>query len=440
MEVKQTKHKALKLVLGILLAAALAVGLYFGIKALNGKDSGEQPSTQPVTTGETGAVDPTATEPEPDPAYDPVRTKEVYTDENLTADDPRLDTVVAECGDYTLTSRQAQVLYFMQYYNLQSYYGGMISMLGLDSTKPLYEQSSLIPGLSWEQAFLFGGVSQNLGLTEGDIPAFQVLAALASKANAEGVSLSAEEEASFEEFLTQMNDMAVTYGFTGADEMLQADMGVSVTLEDYVAFQRLYSLAVTYDSVMAQDMEPSEEEILAYYEANPDSFADIDPEDFGVNVRHILILSDRDGDEEATDQEKAEAKAQAEALLEEFLRDPTEERFAAMANEHSEDPGSNTNGGLYEGVTQGQMVPTFNDWCFDGARQPGDTGIVETDYGFHVMYFSGTELSWKSAARDALRTEQAKTLLDSICAEYPLTVRYEDVVLAPLPLATAEAE
>ena len=36
------------------------------------------------------------------------------------------------------------------------------------------------------------------------------------------------------------------------------------------------------------------------------------------------------------------------------------------------------------------MVATFNDWCFDSARKPGDTGIVETNYGYHVMYFVGT--------------------------------------------------
>ena len=35
------------------------------------------------------------------------------------------------------------------------------------------------------------------------------------------------------------------------------------------------------------------------------------------------------------------------------------------------------------------MVTNFNDWCFDEARQPGDHGIVETEYGYHIMYFVG---------------------------------------------------
>ena len=35
------------------------------------------------------------------------------------------------------------------------------------------------------------------------------------------------------------------------------------------------------------------------------------------------------------------------------------------------------------------MVANFNDWCFDADRKAGDTGIVESTYGYHVMYFVG---------------------------------------------------
>ena len=104
------------------------------------------------------------------------------------------------------------------------------------------------------------------------------------------------------------------------------------------------------------------------------------------NVRHILIGLDDTTDTAAME----EAKAEAEALLAEFLAgNATEEDFAALANEKSTDTGSNTNGGLYENITPGSMADTFDAWCFDETRQPGDTGIVETQYGYHIMYFSG---------------------------------------------------
>ena len=88
---------------------------------------------------------------------------------------------------------------------------------------------------------------------------------------------------------------------------------------------------------------------------------------------------------------KAEAEQKAQDILDEWKAGAaTEDSFAELANEYSQDPGSNTTGGLYEQVYQGQMVTEFNDWCFDPARQSGDTGIIYSDLtGYHVMYFVG---------------------------------------------------
>ena len=85
----------------------------------------------------------------------------------------------------------------------------------------------------------------------------------------------------------------------------------------------------------------------------------------------------------------------------------TEDAFAELANEYSEDAGSNTTGGLYEGIYKGEMVTEFNDFCFAEGRQPGDTGIVygqSSSYeGYHLIYFVGTgELHSNELARDAL--------------------------------------
>ena len=79
---------------------------------------------------------------------------------------------------------------------------------------------------------------------------------------------------------------------------------------------------------------------------------------------------------------KAGKKQEAENALQAWKDgDATEESFAALANKLSEDPGSNTNGGLYKQVYKGQMVSEFNDWCFDESRKAGDTGIVANDAG-----------------------------------------------------------
>lgn len=113
------------------------------------------------------------------------------------------------------------------------------------------------------------------------------------------------------------------------------------------------------------------------------------------NVRHILVsfeggTTDENGNTTYSDEEKAAAKDKAEELLKQWQAgDATEDSFAALATENSTDTGSVENGGLYEDIYPGQMVTAFNDWCFDDSRKPGDTGIVETNYGYHVMYFVG---------------------------------------------------
>lgn len=104
-----------------------------------------------------------------------------------------------------------------------------------------------------------------------------------------------------------------------------------------------------------------------------------------IDVRHILIEPEED-----TEEAWAAALAEAESILEEWKSgDATEDSFATLANTHSDDTGSNTAGGLYENVYVGQMVTEFNDWCFDSSRKAGDTDIVETSYGYHIMYFVG---------------------------------------------------
>ena len=50
------------------------------------------------------------------------------------------------------------------------------------------------------------------------------------------------------------------------------------------------------------------------------------------------------------------------------------------------------------------MVAEFNDWCFDPARQAGDTGIIHNDStGYHVMYFVGYDKPyWQIRVTNAL--------------------------------------
>ncbi len=162
-----------------------------------------------------------------------------------------------------------------------------------------------------------------------------------------------------------------------------------------------------------------------------------------VDVRHILIKAETtsaspspSADPSAspstattalpTAEQLAAAKAKAEDLLAQWKAgDATSDSFAALANANSEDPGSNTKGGLYEGVTRGQMIASFSDWCFADGRKAGDTGIVEnTDssgnvVGYHVMYLEKLgEVRWKYQANSDLATADYNTWYNGLEFSY----------------------
>ena len=155
-----------------------------------------------------------------------------------------------------------------------------------------------------------------------------------------------------------------------------------------------------------------------------------------VDVRHILIQFDTTTDESGntvalTSAEKEAYYQQAQAIYNQFLENPTEENFATLANNNSDDTGSNTNGGLYEDVHVGDMVTAFNDWCFDPSRKPGDSGIIETNYGYHVMYYVGNdnEETWKSTVRSALASDALSAFDDEIVNGETYKINESDLMI-----------
>ena len=155
-----------------------------------------------------------------------------------------------------------------------------------------------------------------------------------------------------------------------------------------------------------------------------------------MDVRHILVQVKGEAEDGTyTDAEWETCRADAQAILDTWLAgDKTEESFAALATEKTEDPGSKQNGGLYQQVYAGQMVPEFNDWCFDEARAYGDYDLVKTSYGYHVMFFVKSEPSWISYAESDWMNEQSADLLAAVTSLYPMEVSYDKIALGVVEL------
>jgi peptidyl-prolyl cis-trans isomerase C len=114
-------------------------------------------------------------------------------------------------------------------------------------------------------------------------------------------------------------------------------------------------------------------QINDFYAKNPNQFKQ--PE--RVRASHILISVAEGAD--------ATVKGQARAKAEQILKDVKAGKdFAALAKEHSQDPGSAIQGGDLGFFTQGQMVGPFNDTAFALAKG-ATSDLVETQFGFHII-------------------------------------------------------
>ena len=139
------------------------------------------------------------------------------------------------------------------------------------------------------------------------------------------------------------------------------------------------------------------------------------------DVRHILARAENTTDDSGklvapTDEAWAAAKAKMDEIEAAWnAGEKTEDAFAALANEKSDD-GDGTTGGLYTKIdVNDSYVPEFMDWIFADGRAVGDTGVVQHSadegstsgyYGYHLIYMVGdNEPLWMRSARSALASE-----------------------------------
>ncbi|MBR7142151.1 MAG: peptidylprolyl isomerase [Clostridia bacterium] len=143
-----------------------------------------------------------------------------------------------------------------------------------------------------------------------------------------------------------------------------------------------------------------------------------------VGVRHILISANMTATTAEATAAKEEAKAKAEALLAKFKENGgTEEAFIALVADNTDDEASIEDGGLYEKFAKGYMTEAFDAWAYDETRKKGDSAVVESDLGYHVMYFSDYgEEYWKVQARAAKQNEDYGAHLKELQEAAPLKV------------------
>lgn len=133
-------------------------------------------------------------------------------------------------------------------------------------------------------------------------------------------------------------------------------------------------LVLSPDALAAQ-AAISEAEVKAAYEAGKDRYQQAEER----RASHILITAKNDG-------EKAAARKKAEELLKEVRKTPA--KFADLAKQHSQDPGSAGNGGDLGYFGRDAMVKPFEDATFS-LKNGEISDVVESDFGYHIIKLTG---------------------------------------------------
>ncbi len=351
------------------------------------------------------------------------------------------ETVVARIGDKTLTNGQLQVYYWMQVQDFLNNYGSMAASLNLDYTKPLDQQTCPIvqTPCTWQQFFLSSALKT-----------WKNYQTLSIEAEAADFQLPAEAQLVLDNMELSLAQDAAMYGMESAEEYLAAMVGGGAAIEDFASYVEQSYRGMLYFDELCLANKPSAEEVEAYFTENEAAYEanGLSRDSKYVTARHVLIMpegadSSTIRTEEFGEEAWAAAETKAQALLAEFeAGDKSEDSFADLAIQHSQD-GSAADGGNLGEFTQGQMVEEFEAWCFDEARKPGDYGLVKTMFGYHLMYYVSDRPMWMESVEQEMMMNLSRELLDEVLAKYELEAEYGEVRLAKVNLggeAQEEAE
>ena len=172
----------------------------------------------------------------------------------------------------------------------------------------------------------------------------------------------------------------------------------------------------------------NEDDLRTYYKENVDRMAGKEER----RASHILITAAKDAP--AADREKAQARAVE--LLAQARKSPGS--FAELAKKNSQDPGSATQGGDLGFFARGAMVKPFEDAAY--ALNKGDISeVVESDFGYHIIQLTDIKAPRKPSFEELrasmeadLKQQQAQRKFAEVAETFANTVYEQADSLQPV--------
>lgn len=366
-----------------------------------------------------------------DNSGDTVSTEDAQSIQMAQYTEASLDGAVAACEaqGFTLTNQEFNYYYWGEYYYLLAAYGSQIYYY-IDTTQPLEDQM-FDEVNTWQDYML-----------ECAIGTMTQTRSLCAEAEKNGFELPEADREDLEATFASLQSYADQYEYESIDAYIAASYGDGADFESFSKYLEDSYLASAYTDYIYNNISATDADIEAYYDDHAEQYQanGIEKDDTrAATVRHILKAFEADEEGNVSDEEKEATREVTQAIYDSWQKNGgTEEVFNQLAVANSDDTTA-SNGGLLQDLLPGQTVTSFNDWVFADDREPGDSGMVESEYGWHIIYFvEHGELYWRIAATSDYYYETLYGSIDQIVSGYEYTVDKSAITIL-LPDDVAES-
>ena len=399
-----------------------------------------------------------------------------------------LNQTYFQVGDHDITRLEYNYYFNNVYSNYLSMYGSYVSMMGLDTTVDLDEQT--YPGnenMTWKDYFDQSAVEQ-----------IQQIKAMADEARENGFEYdSSEDMASYEtEIAAQAESASVSESeyYT----LMYGDYATPARIETFVEENLLAS---AYYNHLVEENQPADDEITAYYEENKNSYDTVTYRSFyfevdtsageetgseestaaetttaaeETTVEETTLDTAEETAEETTAEETtaAEEETETETASEEETGMTDEEIAAAMdelkvqademaarleagedfedlcveyaSEDQKENYGGEEDGSLTEEGSYYGAPSVAADWLFDESRQEGDITVLESESlnRYYVVQFisrQNDEETTNESIGNLLASQVVSEYVTEIAQEYTVTDVAGDLHYLTVPEESTEA-
>ena len=213
------------------------------------------------------------------------------------------------------------------------------------------------------------------------------------------VKFTKDDEEYIQDFVDSYKSQAEQYGMSLID--LLANYGLKVNSEDefYEFIKNSYGASLAVENFVGD--QASKKDLEEYYKNN---YSD------KITVRHILISDSDDNLEKAKE---------IISELEDVDKEDLEDKFAELAKDNSDDPGSANDGGLITDITKSSVVTEFYDAAYALKNGEYTKEPVKSDYGYHIIYrISSTPVEKFDKIKEQVKSDYAKKILNSDSSAY----------------------